>query len=213
MNRSDYDKKMQDLLDDQQTYEKVSKPPNAQLLQLKREQKLDDITYKKLHSTDSIPPAIRGSVKHHKPNNPLRPIVTCSNTALYNTSKFLANILSPLQNHNNYSVNNSTDFAKRLTETHIDDDEIMVSFDVVSLFTAIPVDKACEYIRNKLTTDKTLHVRTKLSVEDIIKLLRFTLTNSYFNYNNITYKQIHGCAMGSPVSPIVANLCMEEIED
>jgi hypothetical protein len=81
------------------------------------------------------------------------------------------------------------------------------------LFTAIPVDKACEYIRNKLTKDKTLNVRTKLSIEDIIKLLRFTLTSSYFNYNKITYKQIHGCAMGSPVSPIWANLCMEEIED
>ena len=46
----------------------------------------------------------------------------------------------------------------------------MVSFDVVSLFTAIPVDKVCEYIRNKLTKDKPLHVRTKLSVENIIKL-------------------------------------------
>ncbi len=53
MDRSDYDKKMQDLLDHQQTYEKVSKPPfkrierelNAQLLQLKREQKLDDIMH------------------------------------------------------------------------------------------------------------------------------------------------------------------------
>jgi hypothetical protein len=82
------------------------------------------------------------------------------------------------------------------------------------LFTAIPVDKACEHIRNKLTKDKTLNVRTKLSIEDIIKLLRFTLTNSYINYNKITYKQIHGCvSMGSPVSPIWANLCMEEIED
>ncbi len=28
----------------------------------------------------------------------------------------------------------------------------------------------------------------------------------------MTYKQIHGCAMGSPVSPVVANLCMEVIE-
>ena len=27
------------------------------------------------------------------------------------------------------------------------------------------------------------------------------------------YKQIHGCAMGSPVSPIVANLCMEVIKE
>ena len=47
MDRSDYNKKMQDLLDDHQTYEKVSKPPfkgierelNARLLQLKHEQK------------------------------------------------------------------------------------------------------------------------------------------------------------------------------
>ena len=57
--------------------------------------------------------------------------------------------------------------------------------------------------------------RSKLSIDDIIKLLRFTLSNSYFTFNNETYKQIHGCAMpmGSPVSPIVANLCMEEIEE
>ena len=91
IDRSDYDEKMQELLDDQQTHEKLTKPPfkkierdlNAHLLQLKHEQKLDQNTYKKLHSTDAISPAIRGSVKHHKPNNPLRPIVTCRKTALY----------------------------------------------------------------------------------------------------------------------------------
>ena len=89
----------------------------------------------------------------------------------------------------------------------------MVSFDVVSLFTAIPVDRACEHIRNKLEKDTTLQHRTKLRINDIIDLLRFTLSNSFFNYNNQTFKQIHGCAMGSPVSPVVANLCMEEIEE
>ena len=89
----------------------------------------------------------------------------------------------------------------------------MISFDVVSLFTAIPVDRACERIWNKLKQDNTLGQRSKLSIDDIIKLLRFTLSNSYFTFNNETYKQIHGCAMGSPVSPIVANLCMEEIEE
>ena len=89
----------------------------------------------------------------------------------------------------------------------------MVSFDVVSLFTAIPVDKTCEHIRNRLLKVKTLQQRTQLSIDDIIALLRFTLSNSYFNYNNKTYRQVHGCAMGSPVSPIVANLCLEVIEE
>ena len=121
--------------------------------------------------------------------------------------------MSPLQNRNSYSVTNSTDFTKKLINTTIDDDEITISFDVVSLFTAIPVDRASERIRNKLKQDNTLRQRSKLSIDDIIKLLRFTLSNSYFTFNNETYKQIHGCAMGSPVSPIVANLCMEEIEE
>ena len=39
------------------------------------------------------------------------------------------------------------------------------------------------------------------------------LSNNYFVYNNCIYKQVHGCAMGSPVSPIVANLCMEVVEE
>ena len=47
----------------------------------------------------------------------------------------------------------------------------------------------------------------------MISLLRFTLTDSFFTYNNTNYKQVHGCAMGSPVSPVIANLYMEEIEE
>ncbi|XP_078380796.1 uncharacterized protein LOC144663661 [Oculina patagonica] len=89
----------------------------------------------------------------------------------------------------------------------------MVSFDVVSLFTAIPVKKACEYIREKLNEDTNLHLRTSLTTDDIVSLLDFTLSNNYFVYNDSIYKQIHGCAMGSPVSPVVANLCMEIIEE
>ena len=96
----------------------------------------------------------------------------------------------------------------------MNDDETMVSFDVVSLFTAVSADKACERIRMKLESDDTLHLRTKLTDDDILSLLHFTpQSNSYFTYNDTTYKQIHGCALGSPVSPIVANLYMEEIED
>ncbi|XP_068707612.1 uncharacterized protein [Montipora foliosa] len=145
--------------------------------------------------------------------NPLRPIVTCIGSALYNTSKFLTDILSPLQNPNGYSVANSLQFSKELSNIEIDGNEILVSFDVVSLFTAIPVDKACVYIKKKLEQDATLPSRTNLDIDDITKLLQFTLSNNYVMFNNRIYKQVHGSAMGSPVSPIVANLCMEEIEE
>ena len=176
-------------------------------------QKINEPTYRKLHSTDGTPPAIRGSVKYHKEGNPLRPIVTCIGSALYNTSKFLTDILSPLPLGNGYSVANFLQFSKELSDIKIDDNEVLVSFDVVSLFTAIPVDNACEYIKTKLEKDATLSSRTNLDIDDIITLLQFTLPNNYFVFNDIIYKQVHGCAMGSPVSPVVANLCMEEIEE
>jgi len=164
MDKTDYDTKMEALLVDCDTYHPVDKSPfskiekelNNRLLDLKRQNKIDELTYRKLRSTDGSPPAIRGSIKHHKPGFPLRPIVSSIGSALYNTFKFLSEILSPIQNHNGYSVLNSSQFAKEVANMEISDDEVMVSFDVVSLFTAIPVNKACEYIRNKLNNDNTL---------------------------------------------------------
>ena len=90
----------------------------------------------------------------------------------------------------------------------------MISFDVglVSLFTAIPVDRACEHIRNKLTKDKTLQDRNKLSIDDIIKLLRFTLSNSYFIYNKGTNK-FTVVLWVVLLAPLWQTFCMEEIED
>ena len=159
MDRPDYNEKMETLLSDDQTYQLVQKPPfakierelNHKLLDLNKKGKIDDSTYYKLRSTDAIPPAIRGSIKHHKAGHALRPIVSCIGSALYNTSKFLTDILIPIQNLNGYSVSNSMDFTKQVANQEIAEDEVMVSFDVVSLFTAIPVDKACDYIRKKLT--------------------------------------------------------------
>ena len=93
-----------------------------------------------------------------------------------------------------------------------EDDVVMVSFNVVSLLTSIPVNKACECIRKKLENDDSLHDRSTLDVENIIFLFTLVLSNNYFIYNNTTYKQIHGCAIGSLVVAIIAYIIMEEIE-
>ena len=221
LDRTDYDEKMETLLSDRSTYLPVQKSPffkverelNHRLLDLKKQNKINESTYRKIRSTNAAPSAIRGSIKYHKSGCPLRPIVSCSGSALYNTSKFLTDILAPIQNRNGYSVLKSSQFANEVANMEISDDEVLVSFDVVSLFTAIPVKKACSYIREKLNEDATLHSRTNLSTDDIISLLEFVLSNNYFAYNNCFYKQIHGYAMGSHVSPVVANLCIEVIED
>ena len=60
--------------------------------------------------------------------------------------------------------------------------------------------------------DPTLKDRTVIGVDDIILLLEFCLKNSYFSFQGQFFEQDEGAAMGSPVSPIVANLYMEYLD-
>ena len=48
-----------------------------------------------------------------------------------------------------------------------------------------------------------------MSVTNVMNLLVFVLTNNYFKHDGHHYKQIFGCAMGSPISPVLADLVME----
>ena len=83
---------------------------------------------------------------------------------------------------------------------------------MVSLFTNTPIEKCLEIIKDRLENDNTLNNRTKLAADDIIKLLQFVLTTTYFSFRGSIYRQIFGAAMRNPVSPIVANLFMEWLE-
>ena len=85
-------------------------------------------------------------------------------------------------------------------------------YDVTALFTCTPIVDSLVIIRDRLTKDPTLPSRTKLSVATISELLQFCLTNTYFIFQGQMYEQKEGTAMGSPVSPIVANLFMEDFE-
>ena len=51
-----------------------------------------------------------------------------------------------------------------------------------------------------------------MKVEHIISLLEFCLKSTYFQFHGRFCEQIQGAVMGSPISPIVANLFMEDFE-
>ena len=90
--------------------------------------------------------------------------------------------------------------------------ECLASYDVTALFTAVPMDPALNIIKDLLEKDAKLSDRTVLSVQNIIQLLQFCLHNTYFSFQNKFCEQVEGVAMGSLVSPIVANLYMEHFE-
>ena len=49
----------------------------------------------------------------------------------------------------------------------------MVSFDVVSIFTNVPVDLAVNILRERLSGDEKLKDRTSLEVDELTALLEF----------------------------------------
>jgi hypothetical protein len=59
-----------------------------------------------------------------------------------------------------------------LKSVNIQSLDTLISFDVVSLFTNVPVDEALRVIRNKLYNDDTLVAQFVLQVEAIVELLQ-----------------------------------------
>ena len=51
-----------------------------------------------------------------------------------------------------------------------------------------------------------------MSIPQIVTLQEFCLKNTYFLLQGKFYEQVHGAAMDSPISPLIANMFMEEFE-
>ena len=75
----------------------------------------------------------------------------------------------------------------------------------------IPVDLAIKVAEETLRNDASLGQRTSLPVEVIVDLLSSCLNTTFFVFEG-TYYQVFGRAMGCPVSAVIANLVMEDVE-
>ena len=212
MDTDTYESKVNDLLNDEKTYSKLSKDPTTSyknkllkiLKDLKEKKAIDQSLYDKLRPSACVVPCIYGLPKVHKNNIPVRPIVSSIGSVRYNLARFI----SDLPHH----IQNSQDFVTRIKDLELDDNEILTSYDVTALFTSVPVEGAIEVVTDLLKKDTNWKSRTHLNETQVICLLEFCLTTTYFKFRGQIYQQDHGCAMGLPVSPIIGNLYMESFE-
>ena len=122
-------------------------------------------------------------------------------------------MLIPSVNSNNLSIKNSFDLVDRTSNFKINDNDFMLSFDAISLFTKMFLHVAKSVIFDRLKCDNKLEVRCKLNMNEIMNALDLCLDNTYLRFRKTFYCQIFGVAMGSPISVIVANLVMKSIEN
>ena len=219
LDKEEYIRKLEDLLKQNTYRELVADPTNKYknklinlLKPIKSEGGMNNITYRRLCPTGAVSPKYYGLPKIHKVGVPLRPIISSKGSATYETAKELAKIIKPLVGRSPHHVQNNKDFLESIRNIKLQPDECIMSYDVSALFTSIPIDPAIKTIKKHLEEDKDLSKRTSMTVNHIICLLEFCLRNTYFSFQGRYYEQTEGAAMGSPISPLVANLFMEEFE-
>ena len=101
-------------------------------------------------------------------------------------------------------------FIDAIKTVQVPDDYKLVSFGVKSLFTSIPLQLALDCTETAINNST---IELPLPTDDLMDLLNPCLTSTYFQYNGTHYKQLHGTAMGSPVSVVVAEIVMQNIEE
>jgi hypothetical protein len=203
MNRIDCNTKMIEHLTTTGSYKKLNNNPISKIIkEVKKaikDSNLDERTKKRLTPSCLITPRIYGLPKIHKEGVPLRPIVNTIGSPTYELARYVARILGPLVGKKNSYIKDSRDFVELIKEEKIESKDILISFDMVSLFTKISLNEAIQVI-NEVADPQTS------------KLAEVCLNSTFFSFQGEFFEQTSGVAMGSPLSPIVANLYMEKFE-
>ena len=83
----------------------------------------------------------------------------------------MVDILNPLIGQSEQFVKNSRQLAEELSSVQMEEDQLLVSYGVVSLFTSTPVKESLEAIRERLQCHPEWRLTTLLKVDDIVELL------------------------------------------
>ena len=140
IDNKDYTDKMDSLVNDKQTYELLKRDPtpalqrrlNGKLLDLKRTGTIDIQLYYRHRCRLPQSAKLYGLPKLHKPNTPMRPILSFCGSPTYQLSKHLTSIFKPLSDESQHKLQSTDNFIDAIKPVQIPDDHKLVSFDVKS---------------------------------------------------------------------------------
>ena len=217
-----YNEKLRDIIDLPQFEKVLPKRKNEKhpvlkeeeriqsvLKNLKNSGKITEALYDRIKPVGSQPARLYGLAKIHKANVPLRPILSMPGSAYHKISLQVADWLSVVTE---CKINSSTkDIADKLSEIELEQSHEIVSFDVVSLYTNVPVNEAIDDCTELLYSGK--YTKPPVDKATFKELLTICSSNVLMLTNDGYFRQTDGLAMGSPPAPLLANGWLSKFED
>nr|VZI24311.1 unnamed protein product [Spirometra erinaceieuropaei] len=218
LDRTDYLQKAKGLLEDRQFYVPCATNPvkaltreiSATLLALENSGAITPTDRRMARPQDTALARFYGLPKVPKDGAPLRTIVSLKGTPTYGLAKWLFRCLKFLTAESDTAVSSSAEFLEKLKGVSLHPNEVMVPFDVTSLFTSVPQDLASETIE-LLLQSKYDETENRLGHAQVLQLLKFCL-RTYFTFDGTIYEQVKGTPMGSPISGFIAEAVLQRLE-
>jgi hypothetical protein len=205
MDRSDYNDVMRKLLSDP-SYKQLKSDPTKSIERKTNKivtglPDIDETTRKQLKSSDAYCSRMYGLPKIHKGVTPppMRPIVNTMLSSTYRLAGHLASRLRPFTSSTEHHIKDSAHLIQKLQQVKAEEGDLLVSFDVKSLFTRVPVTETVQLIET-------------MTSRPVAEAVHHCLATTVFICNGSIYQQTEGCAMGSPLSPVCADIYMEWFE-
>ena len=218
LNKLDYINKMNCVLSDTKRFKQVNYDNNIHKLDkfqkclyyLNRKGSLEQEIYDRIRPSAAVTPTLYGLPKIHKENCPCRPVLASTDCYTYKCASWLSEILSPLRQHPT-NLKDIFEFVDRMQQVKFKNNSVMVSFDVKSLFTNIPVDFVTDIILKEIYGSDSTKKYYGLTKRQFKNLLVWTTKRTNLNFNGSFYEQIDGVGMGSPIAPAFADIFMNYV--
>ena len=182
---------------------------------LRKQEKLTNSQFYEMYPSDAVPPRMYGMLKAHKPQKhyPMRLVVSTIGSPMHGVSKHLVKLIQPVLNKNESRLKNSSTFVEKAKNWSIAENEIQVSYEVVALYPSVPIKKAIDVIMQLLQEDwEDVSTSTKLTIEDIRKLLDLCLSTCYFFLENDFYTVEDAGPIGLSLMVVIAEGHLQFLE-
>lgn len=139
---------------------------------------------------------------------PGRPIVSDCSSDTYNISEFIDHYLKPVSNLHPSYVKDTPDFITKIRSVKVPPKALLITLDVDALYTNIDNTNGLKAVQDTFNQ----YPDPSRPQQQILDLLKISLENNDFTFNNEWFLQIWGTAMGKKFAPEYADIFMANWE-